>query len=344
MKNGVLLAVMVIAFGFLSACDSDEDKAGRFFLKGNEEMKTQNYKEAIRLYTEAIAKNPQLKEAYNNRGVAFIKTQRFAEAVNDFTYAIVQIDQDYVDAYKNRFEASLASGNPKRALDDARFLNTTFPDSAFTYFYEGLALTELKRFEEAIEAFKEAQAKNPADVEAIVNQANAHYMAGNLEMAEQLLNEAMGMDASEPRIYNTFSLIYTERGELEKALDQVNQAIKLDRLNPYFNNNRGYIYLELGQLEKAEEDINLGIKADPRNPWAYRNKAIFYYKTGSYEAALRNIEQAAEYDNGIPLLQYYWGAILLELQRTKEACEKLATSANTGEEEGVEFFNRFCSK
>jgi tetratricopeptide (TPR) repeat protein len=134
----------------------------------------------------------------------------------------------------------------------------------------------------------------------------------------------------EPNIYNTLSLIATQERDFKKALQFANEAVSLDRLNAYFNNNRGFIHLNLGNLEKAEADINLGIKADPRNPWAYRNKAIFYFKSGSYESALRNIQQAALYDDSIPLLNFYWASILLELDRNAEACEKLVAT-NTPE-------------
>lgn len=326
MQKVIRILILPFLIFITSSCDSEMDKAGRFFLMANEELMTQNYKEAIRLYTEAIAKNPQFKEAYNNRGVAYYKTLRYAEAVNDYTYAILQVDPDYTDAYKNRFEASLASGNFGRALDDAVYLRKSFPDSSYTYFYEGLALTELKRFDEAIDQFRKSYELDKNNVEAVVNQANAYYMSDRFDQAKSLLQTAIGMDATEPNIYNTLSLIATQENEFEKALQFANEAVALDRLNPYFNNNRGFIYLNLGDLEKAEADINLGIKADPRNPWAYRNKAIFYFKTENYEAALRNIEQAALYDDSIPLLNYYWGAILLKLDRKVEACEKLNAS------------------
>ncbi|MFT6969719.1 MAG: tetratricopeptide (TPR) repeat protein [Roseivirga sp.] len=339
MKKSLRILILPLFLLTSLGCDSDLDKAGRFFLMANEELLTQNYKEAIRLYTEAIAKNPQYKEAYNNRGVAYYKTLRYAEAVNDYTFAILQVDPDYTDAYKNRFEASLASGNYRRALDDAVFLRKNYPDSAYTYFYEGLALTELKRFDEAISQFQKSYELDTDNVEAVVNQANAYYMSDRYPQAKELLQIAIGMDALEPNIYNTLSLIATQERDFEKALQFANEAVSLDRLNAYFNNNRGFIHLNLGNLEKAEADINLGIKADPRNPWAYRNKAIFYFKSGSYESALRNIQQAALYDDSIPLLNFYWASILLKLDRDAEACEKLVA---TNTPESILLRNQAC--
>ncbi|MGW8122098.1 tetratricopeptide repeat protein [Roseivirga echinicomitans] len=330
--------ILILLMTTLS-CESEKAKAGRFLLMGNNELGELNYKEAIRLYTEAITKDPLFKEAYNNRGVAYFKTGRYAEALNDYTFAIIQIDPTYADAYKNRFEVSLVSGNFNRALEDAEFLNKSFPDSAYTYLYEGLALTELKRYDEAVFKFDMAHQKDPKNVEPVVNQANAYYLSGRYDEARRLLRTAMTIDASEPIIYNTLALIATQEGDFEEALKHVNQALEIDNRNPYFNNNRGFIYLNLGELEKAEIDINMGIRLDPRNPWAYRNKAIFYYESKSFDAALRNVELAAKYDETVPLLNRYWGLILVELGRAEEACIKFDLTETPDKEELI---RKYC--
>ncbi len=339
--RGLILGVMqktkyfyliLILFCTTLSCDNDKAKAGRFLLMGNNELANLNYKEAIRLYTEAIGKDPEFKEAYNNRGVALYKSGHYAEALNDYTFAIVQIDPTYTDAYKNRFEVNLVSGSYQRALEDAEYLATVYPDSAYTYLYQGLALTDLKRYDEAISKFDMAYQKDTENVEAVVNQANAYYMSNRYEKARELLQKAISIDATEANIYNTLALIATQEGDFQEALKQVNQAIEIDSRNGYFSNNRGFIYLNLGELEKAEADINMGIKLDPSNPWAYRNKAIFYYDNKSFDAALRNIELAAQYDDSIPLLNHYWGLVLVELDRMDEACAKFSLSESSEKE------------
>ena len=88
MKYGILSLFIVLLF----ACESNEDKAGRFFLMGNNSLAEGNFKEAIRLYTEALQKNPKMKEAFNNRGVAYFKDKKYEKAILDYTKIIDEVD------------------------------------------------------------------------------------------------------------------------------------------------------------------------------------------------------------------------------------------------------------
>ena len=81
MKKVILLSLIFL----ICACDSDQNKAGRFFIKGNESLNKGDYNEAVRLYSEAIAKNDKYTEAYNNRGVAYYRDRKFIEAINDYS-------------------------------------------------------------------------------------------------------------------------------------------------------------------------------------------------------------------------------------------------------------------
>lgn len=324
------------------SCESNEDKAGRFFLMGNNSLAEGNYKEAARLYTEALQKNPKMKEAYNNRGVAYYKDKKYTEAIVDYTKAIKEVDAYYFEAWKNRADAHYAVGMHEEALKDLYFLGEAYPDSAWIDFKAGLNFVETAQYKKAVNAFDKALEKEPGNVETIVNKANAYYLFGFNDRAITFLDEAEKLDSTEPNIYNTRALIATDAARYEEALGHVNQAIALDLNNPYFNNNRGYIHLLRGNMEQAEKDINLGIKGDPQNPWAYRNKGIFYFMNDKLDAALRNFEQAGLYDSTIPKLNYYWGATLIKLGRSDEACPKLRISVDNFENEGRDLYQQHC--
>ena len=73
---------------------------------------------AIEDYNKAIELNPELAEAYNNRGVAYCIKGDYDRAIVDYNTAIA-LKRDYTaDAYYNRGEAWLHLGEWEKAKLD----------------------------------------------------------------------------------------------------------------------------------------------------------------------------------------------------------------------------------
>lgn len=327
---------------FLS-CDSDENKAGRFLIKGNEALGKGDYNEAVRLYSEAIAKNDQYVEAYNNRGVANYKDGKYIEAIIDYTQILIQINPDFTEARRNRVNAYLDAGRYEKALEDLVELERVFPDSAFVDFSRGLVYHEMKEFNLSIAAFEKSYKKDNSNPETLVNVANGYYMIRDFDKAKETLQLAIGLDATEPNSYNTMALIATEEKNYPLALNQVEEALSLDGANPFFLNNRGYIHLLMNNLESAEKDIRRAIIGAPENPWAYRNRGILFFMQDRFTDAVRNFQQAAKYDENIPRLNFYWASALNELGRNEEACERVAYLKNKESEESKTLVAKVCN-
>ena len=282
------------------------------------------------MYTEAIGKDDQFKEAWNNRGVANYKAKRYVEAINDYTQVLLQIDPDFVDARRNRVNAYLDAGRYSKAMEDLDVLEELYPDSAFVEFTRGLVYHEMKDFESSIAAFEDARSKSSDDAEILINIANGYFMLKDMNRAMSFLEEAMSMDAEEPNIYNTLALIEIskEQPNYEIALQHVNQALKLESNNPFFFNNRAFIYLMTDELMKAQEDLRLAIMGAPENAWAYRNRGILLYKREDYAAAIRNFQLSEDYDARVPLTHKYWVLALMAQGKEIEACQVAKRSIN----------------
>lgn len=324
MKKYLLLLTLFLVF----SCDSDEDKAGRFFIKGNEALNNGQFEKAVKFYSEALAIKPNYKEALNNRGVALYQDARYTEAIIDYSNILVQVDTGYADALRNRANAYLAAGQYEKALKDISRLEQKQPDSAYVYFTRGIVYHEMKDHAGSIKAFNEALAKGSDSTEVYINIANSMFMMGDYESAINRLNQAKEINDEEPNIYNTMALVESYRPEpnFDLALDLVNQALKLDYNNPYFLSNRAFIYLNQSKLEEAEKDIRISIIGASGNAWAYRNRGILFYFQEDYEAAIRNFEIAADIDNEVPRMYAYWALSLEEVGMEEKACEVIANS------------------
>lgn len=323
---------------FVFSCDSDQDKAGRFFIKGNDALNNGQYEQAIRFYSEALAIVPKYKEALNNRGVAYYQDGRYTEAIIDYSNILVQIDMGYADALRNRANAYIADGKYDKALSDLASLEEQFPDSAYVHFTKGIAFHESKEYPKAVEAFEKSFALDSNDAEALVNAANSYFYMKQFDKANELLNRAEAIDATEPNIYNTKGLIAMEVGDLDEAHEWFNQALKMDPGNPYYHNNRGFLNLEIDNLDEAAEDIRRAIIGAPQNGWAYRNRGILFLKRERYEDAIRNFEMAFKLDEQIPFLYYYWARTLAVQGLNAEACEKVSSESETADD--IESFKR----
>lgn len=73
--------------------------------------------QAIVEYTEAIKKNPDLVDAYNNRGCVYIRKRDYDKAISDFNEAI-ELNPDCARTYYNRALAYIGTADYDQALSD----------------------------------------------------------------------------------------------------------------------------------------------------------------------------------------------------------------------------------
>jgi tetratricopeptide (TPR) repeat protein len=85
---------------------------------GRDLLNAHKYREAILELSEAIRLQPMFPQALNGRGFTYYLIKDYAHALADFDQAIVQ-DPKYVNAYHNRAQARLASGDAKGAAQDS---------------------------------------------------------------------------------------------------------------------------------------------------------------------------------------------------------------------------------
>jgi tetratricopeptide (TPR) repeat protein len=81
--RGAVLCSAALALWGCQQWDAD-----KLVAKGNEYAFVGNFRPAIEFYTRAIAKDPELAEAYRRRAIALMNINRHAEALPDWDQAI----------------------------------------------------------------------------------------------------------------------------------------------------------------------------------------------------------------------------------------------------------------
>ena len=106
-------------------------------------------------WDKAIAANPQMAEAYNNRGLAFYNLERHQQAINDFSQAI-RMKPQYAEAFNNRGNAYYALDQYEKAEADFNKSLQLRPKYSKALLNRGLAYFQMNKREESCKDFRRA--------------------------------------------------------------------------------------------------------------------------------------------------------------------------------------------
>ena len=155
----------------------DPDYKEAYFNRGIAYDALGNYEDAIADYTRIIRIDPDYAAAYLNRGIAYSDLDNYEDAIADYTRAI-RIDPDYADAYNNRGTVYNALGNYKDAIADYTRAIRIDPDAADAYNNRGTVYNALGNYKDAIADYTRAIRIDPDYAAAYNNRGIAKELLG----------------------------------------------------------------------------------------------------------------------------------------------------------------------
>ena len=185
-----------------------------------------NWKEAIDAYNEAIQLNPDMAEAYNNRGNAKNGLGQHEAALTDYDEAI-RLKPDMAEAYNGRGNAKNYLGQYQAALIDLDESIRLKPDYAIAYNNRGNAKRGLRQHQAALADYTEAIRLNPDMAEAYNNRGVARNDLGEYEAALADLNEAIRLKPAYANAYNSRGITKSGLGRLNEAREDYQKAFAL---------------------------------------------------------------------------------------------------------------------
>lgn len=194
-------------------------------------------------------------------------------------------------------------GSMLKTADDAI---ENIPDKTQFYFFKGIALSQKKEYNKAIETYK----------------AGLPYVAAS--------QEALKGD-----LYSQIADCYYKINEKDSAFTFYERALSSNPANLYLMNNYAYyLSLEKKDLRKAEMMSAKTVEADPDNSTFLDTYAWILYQRGSYSLARIYIVRAVENmkegeDNGV--IYDHYGDILWMLKEDDKALEMWQKAYDAGE-------------
>ncbi len=158
-------------------------KVEEFFNSGRHELINGNFDKSVESLTQVLAIDPDHKLALISRGSAYLKLDRFTDAIGDFDHA-VEVDQGYARAYHLRGVAKERSGDNEGALEDFGTAIGIEPEYGAAYYSRATLLTKLKKEDLAVEDIEMVQHLTNKNIEEFAND-------NNVWRSQQLRVEAM---------------------------------------------------------------------------------------------------------------------------------------------------------
>jgi protein O-GlcNAc transferase len=289
------------------------------------------YERAVQFISKAISVNPNVAQAYYNRGIALQALQRFNEALVSYNKAIA-LKPDHAEAYSNR---GIVLGELRRleeALASCEKAIALKRDFAQAYYNRGNVLQELQRFEEALASYdktialSQAAALHPAFAEVHFNRGNALNALKRRDEALASLDRAIALKADFAEAYSNRGNILQELKRLEEALVSYDRAIALKPDHAPAYSNRGMAFQALKRLEHALVSYDRAIALKPDYAEAYSNRGIALQELKRLEEALASCDKAIALRPDYAEAYFNRGVVLKELGRLEEALASTNTA------------------
>ena len=254
-----------------------------YHMRANSKYNSKNYSGAIIDYTASIATFDEVQEGYDieKRG-GKPKPKKTIKDGDKKAYREIEGDPMYINSFYYRGLAQSQIGNYKAALEDYEHAATINNNDPYGYFLKGNIRLDMGQNDEAIIAFNKALEIDPGYVKA----------KKALDIAKG------GMNTSKPA--TTFQGSFDRGVALQddskhaEAIVEFNNAIVINPTNAMAYAERGYCKKSLNQYEEAIADFTNAIAIEPKMEMSYYNRGVCYFKIDAYNDAITDFLKAVE--------------------------------------------------
>lgn len=270
-------------------------------------------KKALKLFDIAIQQNPNLAEAYLERGKIKRRLEKYREAIEDYDQAILG-NQQLVPAYLERGDTKRKIKQYQAAIKDYDRAIALNPRSTSAYVWRGVTYrVNLNQKERGDLDFNIALKLKPQSSIEYWDRTLIYGLKKDYQAGLDYFNNISILDN------RNSSYIYSARGYLHEKMERFDLAVieheKFLQSKDEFAQSRKPIvlewlisdYLSLKEHSKAISTANKLIRLDPRNHQPLLDRGQAFYHLKNYSAAL------TDFNASITILpksywSYYWRA------------------------------------
>jgi tetratricopeptide (TPR) repeat protein/photosystem II stability/assembly factor-like uncharacterized protein len=187
-----------------------------------------DFQMALIYFNQVISSQPEMGEAYNDRGLTYYAMGYTDKAMADFNKAI-QLLPDPAVAYSNRGALYLSLANHEQALADLDKAIELSPRLAKAYHNRGLTYLDLGKNDQAIADFNQAIELTPEDIFSMQATEQSRQPAGNRLLGSGFFTGLIDREtyADLPTAYASRAKAFLNQGDYARAAEDLKKATQL---------------------------------------------------------------------------------------------------------------------
>ena len=252
--------------------------------RANASYLARNSVDAVRLYQEYLANNPDRADVRVFLGAALFNLGKSEEAMAQAGLAIA-IDKRYGRAY-------VLLGRVHASRNDWRLAQQAFSEAARldprdreAWYFSGRAYYEENLFEKSIEALKRVHTLGEEQARVHENLGLAYEGLGRLPAAEAAYKRAISLAGPDYRPYFAYGSFLRKQGKTEQGLSLLRKAIELNPASAETHFELAKTHLESDQVESAVRELRAAITLSDECRFRYLLSKAYSRQRRTEEAA-----------------------------------------------------------
>lgn len=262
----------------------EKQAAERLVVEANRLGSAKRYREALRVFDQAVHLDPTSLKAVRGRGVV-------CERLNDYVGA-------------------LANHDLALAID---------PDNTGVLLGRSYCNGRLGRYRDAIGDLERLLEIDPTSGNAHVNLGQAHKALGDVDRALFHFERAQALAARQPAAIHGRLEILVARSRWAEIVGVCDQGLTIWPQDDELQFQRGLAHWNLGRKAQGQADLDLLLSRSPNHLQALLRRGHMKYDAGDYSGALVDYERAARVQPNVSEFHYWRAIALMKLNRNADA-------------------------
>ena len=253
-------------------------------------------REKVKYWNRALSLHPGNQQLRYEIGLAYLRSGSPEEAIPFLDQVSKEAEEATLrsQAFTLRGYTSVVMGASGEAEKAYRSAIEAWPSNLMAI--KGLAhlMSDLERYDESRELFRQAVAQNPEDATLYIQLGIVCDKMNDIEGAEKAAEAAMRVAPNYSEGYNFLGYMYAERGiKLDRALELVEKALSLEPRNPNITDSLGWVLFQKGEYQKSVETLGKAVSLLSED--YMRGSSVIFEHLGDAYEKLGNIEKAREF-------------------------------------------------